>query len=234
MSTNVKRLYSSPLREQAARRTRAQIRSAAGRLFVEHGYVTTTMRDIADAAGVAPRTVFSAFPGGKFDLFHECLDVATAGDERPVPMAERAEVLDALDDPDRIVTSIVEIGADLLDRAGPLIMTMVESSGADDDMRGFAAQAAAVNYTNVTNAATALRQHGLLRTGLTVDYAADVLQTLCSPHVHALFRQGRGWTTTQYRDWLSATIASTLLRPAAHSDGTRNPPRRRPRGDAST
>ncbi|WP_425556869.1 helix-turn-helix domain-containing protein, partial [Dactylosporangium darangshiense] len=58
------------------------------------GYVVTTIRDIAHAAGVGERTVYAAFPG-KADLFRHVLDVATVGDERHVAVADRPEIRDA-------------------------------------------------------------------------------------------------------------------------------------------
>ncbi|XIE80832.1 helix-turn-helix domain-containing protein [Streptomyces sp. SBR177] len=47
-----KRPYDAPRRAAAAARTRARIREAAARLFVEQGYAATRMREIARAAGV--------------------------------------------------------------------------------------------------------------------------------------------------------------------------------------
>ena len=44
------RRYHAPQREQAAAQTRARIRAAASALFVEQGYVATTIRHIARAA----------------------------------------------------------------------------------------------------------------------------------------------------------------------------------------
>ncbi|XES00058.1 TetR family transcriptional regulator [Streptomyces sp. S1D4-11] len=45
-----KRRYVSPLREQAAARTRALILGQATELFAEHGYGRVTVADIASAA----------------------------------------------------------------------------------------------------------------------------------------------------------------------------------------
>ena len=90
MGGPVKRPYRSPLREQAALRTRTQIRDAAARLFVRQGYAATTMRQISEQAQVSERTTYLVFPS-KLDLLLEVIGVATAGDDRPVPIAERPE-----------------------------------------------------------------------------------------------------------------------------------------------
>ena len=50
------------LRERKKLRTRAAIVSAALDLFARHGFQATTLKQIADAADVAPRTVSGYFP----------------------------------------------------------------------------------------------------------------------------------------------------------------------------
>ncbi|MFJ5262609.1 TetR family transcriptional regulator [Streptomyces sp. NPDC088387] len=49
-------------REQNKQKTRKAIEDAASRLFDEHGFANTTVRDIAQAAGVGERTFFRYFP----------------------------------------------------------------------------------------------------------------------------------------------------------------------------
>lgn len=76
------------VREEGARRTRRAIVVAAGQLFTERGYGGTSLGDVAAAAGVARPTVTAAF-GSKPALLREVLDVALAGDDEPVPVADR-------------------------------------------------------------------------------------------------------------------------------------------------
>jgi AcrR family transcriptional regulator len=68
-----KRRYVSPLREQAAARTRALILGQATELFAEHGYGRVTVADIASAAGVASKTVFASV-GSKSDILNRIVD----------------------------------------------------------------------------------------------------------------------------------------------------------------
>src|SRR5215813_813576 len=83
-----RRRYQSAAREAAARRTRQAIVDAARALFLEKGYLSTSLVDIANAAGVARPTVFAAF-GSKPALLRQVLDEALAGDDAPVPVADR-------------------------------------------------------------------------------------------------------------------------------------------------
>ena len=56
------------LRERKKRETRQRISDIATSLFVEHGFVTVTIADIADKADVSVNTVYNYFPA-KEDLF---------------------------------------------------------------------------------------------------------------------------------------------------------------------
>jgi tetracycline repressor-like protein len=75
----------SPRRQEAAAETRRRIRQAARQLFVANGYAATSIRAVAERAGVAEKTVYLAFPT-KTDLLKE---VAIVGDDQPIPVAER-------------------------------------------------------------------------------------------------------------------------------------------------
>lgn len=214
----VKRSYRSPLREERARTTRRRVREAAARLFVEHGYGQTTVRTIAEKAGVAPRTVHVAYPGGKLEIFQDALNVAVAGDERPVSQAERMQSSGMLDSPADLVEAVVEQASSLLDRAGSLIMTTVTSAGADPDMRRLSDEGTAATRANLRAVAVRLADARLLRPGVDAEHASDVLLALCSPQVHALLRGERGWDTRAYRAWLEDTVRRTLLTQESYDD----------------
>ncbi|MGW7546538.1 TetR/AcrR family transcriptional regulator [Streptomyces sp. NPDC054770] len=87
-----KRPYVSPLREQAAERTRELIVRHATELFAERGYGRVTVADIATAAGVAAKTVFAS-AGSKSDILNRIVDqgVSASGYEQAMAalLAER-------------------------------------------------------------------------------------------------------------------------------------------------
>ncbi|MGG7102704.1 TetR/AcrR family transcriptional regulator [Rhodococcus sp. 24CO] len=205
-----KRRYQSKVRGDAARRTRELIRDAGAALFVDKGYVSASAKDIADAAGVAPRTVFTAFPGGKLEIFEaafsHALEAESVDDSAPVRRDHSGP-----DDVRRLVAQIVEQSIGLLERAGPLMMTAVQSSGADADMRRLAAESSEQSFANATSIAEGLAEHGLLRNDISVDKASGVLAALVSPHVHQQLRSIGGWNVNDYREWLEFAIRTNLM-----------------------
>jgi AcrR family transcriptional regulator len=83
----VNRPYRSPRRALQAQQTRAAVLVACRALFAERGWATG-VRDIATAAEVSVETVYATL-GGKVALLTAALDGAVAGDDDPVPLAER-------------------------------------------------------------------------------------------------------------------------------------------------
>jgi len=95
------RRYVSPLREQAAARTRALILEHATDLFAERGYGRITVADIASAAGVASKTVFASV-GSKSDILNLIVDRAVIASGYEQNMRELLE----LRSPDAVLTTL--------------------------------------------------------------------------------------------------------------------------------
>ena len=208
MSEEVKRSYSSPLREQGAAYTRLLVRDAGHRLFARDGFVATSMKKIAYEAGVSERTVYTHYRN-KVEIFQDALNVAIAGDEEPVAMRDRpefAEVL-AVSEAREMIAEAVRRNGSILERAGALIMAGIESSGADADMRRISHEGEHAMRANCLALAEALLGTGEVREELDAAAVADVLTTMLSPHVHQLL----GWPAERYQAWLAHTLEASLL-----------------------
>lgn len=212
MNEPVKRRYRSPVREQAAQRTRAQIRDAAARLFVRQGYAGTTMRQIAEEADVSERTTYSVFPA-KLDLLVEVIGVATAGDDRPVPLADRPEFQAALAERDgkKALQAAISWFSTLLERSGPLVMAAYESAGADEALRRAAIEGERARARDLSLIAKALHSHGALRPDLDVEQATDILLVWISPQTHQILRRDRRRSQGRYQDTLFTVLERALL-----------------------
>ena len=86
-----RRAYHAPQRAAAAVRTRELIVHAGREVFEEHGWAATTVRAIAERAGVSPKTVEAGF-GTKAVLLQAAVDLAIRGDTGPVQMPQREVV----------------------------------------------------------------------------------------------------------------------------------------------
>src|ERR1700750_1535058 len=93
------RPYVSPLRRDAAARTRQAVLDAPREPFISRGYTATTVEEIARRAGVSKPTVFAA-AGSKQAILKQLRDIALAGDDEPVPVAQRPWYREALAEPD--------------------------------------------------------------------------------------------------------------------------------------
>src|SRR5881392_4474319 len=82
------------LRERKKQRTRETIARAARELFATRGYHETTLPEIAEAADVSTRTIFSYFPSKEDILFS---DFPLVKDALAQALAERPEGEDALE-----------------------------------------------------------------------------------------------------------------------------------------
>ena len=120
-----KRAYDSSRRRERAeeerRATRRRVVAAAHALFVERGYVATTMADIAAEAGVALQSVYKAGTS-KAELLNMVVDYAVAGDDQHVYVAARPqfEAIAEESDPRRQVAMIAALITDTQERSAPV------------------------------------------------------------------------------------------------------------------
>ena len=96
-----RRRYDATGRRERARHTRLHVVAVAKDLFVQRGYTATKMSDVAAAAGVSVELLYSAF-GSKPALLKTVFDVTIAGDDTPVPVMDRPELLAVRAEPDPV------------------------------------------------------------------------------------------------------------------------------------
>ncbi|HEY8951579.1 MAG TPA: TetR family transcriptional regulator [Candidatus Dormibacteraeota bacterium] len=209
---NVKRPYQSALRGAQARSTREVIIAAATRLFVQHGYVATSIEQIAAAAGVSRATVFTSV-GGKPRLLKSALDVAIVGDDEPIALPERPRsvAIRAEPDPRRYLTLYAELVTEMGDRLAGIYEAVRGAAGADPDARALWESHLEQRRTGAANVVNGVSGKGRLRQGVDHEIAADIVWILNDPGLYHSLVHRRHWAPDQYRAWLAATMIRQLL-----------------------
>lgn len=209
-----RRAYHSPVREEAARRTRQAIVAAATTLFAERGYAAASLREVADAAGVARPTAAAAF-GSKPALLRQVIDGALAGDDEPVPVAERpwftpvwqaASPAAALDAYAGVCTLIGR-------RAARLFEVVHRAASASPEVADLWTT---LRHNRRLGAAMVVRhaaELGPLRADLTTEQAVDALWLHNDPALYGTLVLERGWPDDEHRRWLGAQMRAALLPP---------------------
>ena len=210
-----RRPYSSAVRAESARRTRALIATAATELFVERGYEGTSLAEVAAHARVARPTVVAAF-GSKPALLKTVLDQALAGDDEPVAVRDRPWFAPVWQAPTArgALAAYADACVLIAGRAGQVVEVVRRASDSSAEvadlwqgwLRGRRAGADMVVRRSVVLAA--------LREDLTLGAAGDVLWTLNDPDLYVSLVTHRRWKRARYRAWLADTMALLLLDPA--------------------
>ena len=212
MNESVKRDYRSELRAAHAADTRRLIVSAAARLFVEDGYGATTIDAVAGSAGVSRKTVFTAV-GGKVDLLKTALDWAVAGDDRPVPVADRPAVREllALDDPAALITAWVRVMVAIDVRVADLFRALEVAADGDDAACGLLEEYRRQRLLGARAVVKRLAGLDALTDAMSRAEAADVAWLATDPVLFDRFVRIRGWSVSRFEAWLARTLTGQLL-----------------------
>lgn len=185
--------------------TAARILAAARRTFVDAGYLGTTIRAIADAAGVAEPTVYAHF-GSKRAILEALVDevkAASAAPELEATYERAADTEERLAAGFAVLRRHFEAAADV-DRVIRDAERQGENLGLDTGVGDDGRRA------HARRVVSRLRRDGRLRPGVPAREAADVLFLLSSLETYDALVVASGWTPAAYERWLVGA-ASRLL-----------------------
>src|SRR6266498_3564017 len=206
------RRYDAPRRRAAAQQTRRDILDAARRLFLERGYVATSMAAIAAAAGVSHETVYAAF-GPKPALFRYLIEIALSGTDAPVPALERASTRDmqAEPDPSRRLEMFARVIRLIQERLAPLFDVLREGARTDSDLKAYLDELNERHAGNMRAFAAHLAAVGGLRDDLSIKMAGDVIWIMTSVEFFLLCVRDRGWSSDFFEHWFADALKRLLL-----------------------
>ncbi len=179
---------------------------AATELFVERGYAATTLADVAEHAGLAPRTLYLRFPT-KADLLRRCISVAIAGDGDVVPIAERTWMTDTMTAPTlgERLGLMAAVTATLMSRSGDLL-DVAQQAASTEPAIAAAAQAGREETRRVLGEFwRQIDRDGLLPAACDVEWLTETATLLAHADTFLLLRTTTGWDVSSYQDWLERT-----------------------------
>jgi AcrR family transcriptional regulator len=134
----------TPSRLATARQeaTQRAIVEAAAELFIERGYIGTTIEEIALKAGVAVQTIYNAI-GSKRAVLSRVLDFSASGPNAPTSVREflGARIREE-SDPERIIRTLADWFAEVNERTAPVFGVIRQAAAVDPEVAALQVQRA--------------------------------------------------------------------------------------------
>jgi AcrR family transcriptional regulator len=194
----------STLRQRQAQATRSLIVTAAQALFLERGYVGTTIEAIAERAEVAVSTVYAVF-GSKRGILRAIREAWHA----------QSRIRDATYDAPGVATpqerleQLAQATRQQWELGSEVVAIYTGAAAADPEAAAELAEALKGRRQGMETFALSLEPH--LRHGLDASLAAAILRVLCSPEVFDELVRRSGWTPDAYQAWLLQALKRELL-----------------------
>ncbi len=211
--------YDNSRRTQAARLTRAKVLAAAREHFLQAGYHGTTIAALARAAQVSPQTIYNTF-GGKAEVLKAVYDTLLAGDDEPIAMNDRPEMIHVRtrDDASETLRAYAAFARMLIERTGRLLgVLLAEGAGSDAELSAFLATIDRERRFGNTGVVRHIQERFGLGGGVTLERAVDLVWTLTSPEIADRLIRRCGWELDSYQTWLAEALVDGLDALAAAS-----------------
>lgn len=191
---------------------RRAVLDVARALFLERGYGATTIDAISRASEVPQATVYRLFTS-KQGILKALLDTSVAGDDEPVPVADRPHVrsLTSAADPRAVLSGLAAMSVEINARTAPIYRILVSAADSDAEAAALLDDLTRQRQQGQGRLATSLARNGALRPGVRASDAADVIHALASPELYRLLVVDRRWSPERYEHWLAEALAGQLL-----------------------
>jgi AcrR family transcriptional regulator len=207
----VKRSYDASRRQEQARARRLGVVLAARDLFERDGFRATTISAIAVLAGVSPESIYKGF-GSKAALAKAVFDIVIAGDDEPVPVADRPAIRAVRDEPDvrRKIALFVEGLVQRQARSAKVQILIRDGRQVDDSLLPVWSKLNDEGLVGMTMLGRHLLDSGQLRDGIDLDEVRDVLWNYLAIDAYERLVLTRGWPLERYSRWLTRAITSAI------------------------
>src|ERR1700704_4080627 len=101
-------------------------------LFIERGYVATTIEAISERSDVPTATVYRLF-ASKLGILKALLDTSIAGDDQPLAVQERSDVASLFTEPDphKLLAGFAGVTTAINQRTNDVYLVLKGAAGSD-------------------------------------------------------------------------------------------------------
>ncbi len=198
----------STLRARQAQRTRDEILGAARRLFAEQGYSRTSVRDIAEAAGVSSQTVYDSI-GSKQAIVARLNDLIDV--EADIVAIVSAGVRSG--DADQVLAVQATVTRSILEHCGDILRALVSGAAAEPDLALVMAEGHRRHVEGARRLVALLHELDALDPSVTPEAAAETLSVTADASFAVLLEDSYGWSLDAIESWITTTNRALLFRP---------------------
>jgi AcrR family transcriptional regulator len=201
------RTYRSELRERQAARTRELIAASARARFLDKGWAGTSVRSVAEGAGVSEATVYSVY-GSKAGLASSLIDAA----EQSASVQQAfAELQEKAGDPLGQLRAFVAFDRRLFERGGDVIRILAEGRRQHPEL-GAAYDEGRARGDDQRRKVFSSWSASAWRTGMDPERAVAVYAMVVSLESFDTATREYRWSADEVEAWWQAILAEQLLR----------------------
>ncbi|MGI5952426.1 MAG: TetR/AcrR family transcriptional regulator [Brooklawnia sp.] len=204
-------------RREQAEKSRRKVLRAAREAFLESGYHSTTMGQIAKRAGLAVQTVSYHF-GTKPRLMSELITVSVKhamGEVAPLDRPAWEQALETATDGHELVDAILEEVHAIMMSVAQLMDVARIGGLTDPEVQEVYESHEQWRARDFGRFVGALDDLDALREGMDVQTALDIVLTVLGPDTYRMLSVDRGWDEAKIMEWMRQTIKMLLLRPTS-------------------
>jgi hypothetical protein len=157
-------------------------------------------------------TVTAVF-GTKYALLNALIKTTVRGDATPAPLTDSSWWQEMLHEPNPVqqLTLYGENIGHIHERTTDIFEIVRGAATADAALAALQRSLTKARLADVSMVAQSLAEKDALRSGITVERATDILWALGSADLYRMLVVDRGWSRSQYQQWLGRTLIDSLL-----------------------
>lgn len=206
MRQRSRRSYDSAKRRRAADARRDRVLIAARKLFARRGIDRVTITEIAEAARVAPSTIYAVYKS-KEGILRALMRAALFGERFQAVQS----MLQDVSDPVQLIARSADIARAIYEGESVELGLMRGSSAFSPALRKLEREFEKVRFDMQEERVRRLFEKGKAKEGLTLDDARRILWMYTSRDLYRMLVHEGGWAPARYQEWLSQTLLATLV-----------------------